>query len=242
MRIGVISDVHGNLEALSATLEALADVDQLVCLGDAVGYGANPNECCHRLMTACRIAIRGNHDRAALDESLADEFNAEARAAAFWTAEVLDRTSWFYLNALPDVAEAGSALLVHGAPSDPDGYILCAEQAQLEFFLMDATVCFFGHTHLPEAYSYEPSDATVAPVGLLPGEPLSLAGPRRYLLNPGSVGQPRDGDPRASCGVFDDQAGTFELRRVEYNVGRAQEKILRAGLPPFLASRLETGG
>ncbi|HOS94008.1 MAG TPA: metallophosphoesterase family protein [Armatimonadota bacterium] len=242
MRIGVISDIHGNLEALSATLEALADVDHVVCLGDAVGYGANPNECCHRLMTACRTAIRGNHDRAALDESLAEEFNNDARVAAFWTAEVLDRTSWFYLNALPDVAEAGSALLVHGAPSDPDGYVLCAEQAQLEFFLMDAAVCFFGHTHLPEAYGYEASSAVATPIGLTAGKPLRLASTTRYLLNPGSVGQPRDGDPRASCGVYDEQVGTFELRRVEYNVRRAQEKILRAGLPPFLASRLETGG
>ena len=121
-------------------------------------------------------------------------------------------------------------------------YILCAEQAQLEFFLMDAGVCFFGHTHLPEAYAYEPSSAAVAPVGLAAGEPLCLAEPTRYLLNPGSVGQPRDGDPRASFGVYDSKEGTFELRRVEYNVRRAQEKILRAGLPPFLASRLETGG
>jgi diadenosine tetraphosphatase ApaH/serine/threonine PP2A family protein phosphatase len=241
----VISDVHANLEALEAVLADVAGqgYDELWFLGDIVGYGPDPNACVERVRgLSPSVWLAGNHDWAALGKLNLDAFNPEARLAAEWTgAELTAENRAFLDSLLPQGEDAARHLdFVHGSPRHPLWeYILDAGVAAASFEAFDGPLCFFGHTHIPVAYA-EGVDGVerVRPQG---GMALALDQAARWLLNPGSVGQPRDGDPRAAYGLMDLRARTFQLQRVEYDVEAVQAKILAAGLPPRLAARLKFG-
>ncbi|MFN2115597.1 MAG: metallophosphoesterase family protein [Anaerolineae bacterium] len=242
MTVLVLSDIHANLEALDAVLAHAAGFDELWFLGDAVGYGPNPNECVERLMEhEPTVWLAGNHDWAALARLDASDFNRDAKRAAHWTRDGLSEHVRARLAeaepmvALPD----GGPTLVHGSPRHPIWeYILDASTAMDCFAYFDGPLCFFGHTHVPVMYE-EGVDGTLRLTAEL-DEPKPLGSSRR-LINPGSVGQPRDGDPRASYLLFDPAEGIVTYRRVGYDVAAVQEKILAAGLPASLAARLDYG-
>lgn len=243
VRYGIISDIHGNLEALHAVLAALRDMDEIVCLGDIVGYGPDPDECCQKVMHQCTVILVGNHDRAAVHPEEALTFNNDARDAALWTADHIAPKTRMFLSTLPTTALLGcEVLLVHGAPSDPDLYVASLFDATDEFPAMDRPICFYGHTHIPEAYLLREGEILPERLDIHPGKPVTLEAKTKYLINVGSVGQPRDGDWRAACGVYDEAKGTVEIRRVPYPVQDTAAKIARVGLPVSLAERLEVGG
>ena len=251
MRYLVISDIHGNLEAFRAVLAHAARKrrDAVLFLGDAVGYGAAPNQVIERLrrMGAAIISVRGNHDRVVLDPGRgAVFFNPHARRAALWTSEVLTSVNRRYLDALPAgprTVEADLAIC-HGSPSDEDEYLFGEDEAQQAFAAITASVTFFGHSHVPCMFERADAGGRESLVGvLLRGNRvvIDLDPTRRYLINPGSVGQPRDRDPRASYGIYDSDARRFTLYRVAYDVDGARRRILSAGLPHVLAERLVHG-
>ncbi len=244
MRYLVLSDLHANLEALEAALRA-ADGrwDRVVVLGDLVGYGADPNAVIDRVVSLSPVAvIRGNHDKAASGVDDASSFNPAARAAAQWTYETLTPEHRSYLQSLA----AGPILvdetleICHGAPFDEDFYVFDGSDAWRALESTRSSLCFFGHTHVAVAFvrSGNLFEAVIPDDG---ETPVQAQNGRRLLVNPGSVGQPRDGDPRAGFALYDSEAGVVTMRRVEYDVGAAQEKILAAGLPRALASRLGVG-
>lgn len=239
----ILSDIHANLPALEAVLAAARNEwDQLLVLGDLVGYGADPNAVidCLRAMHPLAV-IRGNHDKAACGLDTGEHFNQIARFAAQWTEEQLTTANHEYLRDLPQ-GPAGideRLEICHGAPFDEDHYIFDAADAQRAFELRHRPVCVFGHTHLPAIFMTTPAHLTAdVPDGS--GQALSLREGVGYLVNPGSVGQPRDGDPRAAFALYD-TGGTIVFRRVAYNVAEAQRRIAAAGLPPSLANRLAIG-
>ncbi|MGH3088582.1 MAG: metallophosphoesterase family protein [Rubrobacteraceae bacterium] len=246
----VISDIHGNLEALEAVLEDLPEgVERVYCLGDVIGYGASPNECCDLVREADMPAISGNHDLAVTDLSTdLNWFNPVAAAAVLWTRERLSEENAKFLRERPRMMQTRDALFVHGSVRDPDEYIINRASAQKNLAILKkeydgVPVCFFGHTHV-KAVAPAPAD------GSLEGDQaldLSNGGP--YLLNPGSVGQPRDGDTFASYVLVEPAERAngrvpgplVAYRFVEYDIEKAQAKIKEAGLPSMLAERLAAG-
>jgi len=245
LRYLIIADIHANIEALDTVLEASAGAwDQALVLGDLVGYGAAPNEVVDRVQALNPVAtIRGNHDKAACGIEDGSNFNQVARVAALWTLETLTPGNRLYLRELPAGPEAIDQLveICHGSPFDEDHYIFDADDALRALAASSRPVCLFAHTHLPVVFQYENETFD----GFLPqGEEAStvaLAPAARYLINVGSVGQPRDGDPRASYGIYDDEGGSVVLHRVTYPVDAAQRRIMNAGLPASLANRLAVG-
>jgi len=246
MRYLVLSDLHANLQALEAVMGAVrADpYDRVLVLGDLVGYGASPNEVVEmvRAMDPL-VAIRGNHDRVACGIEAPDEFNAMARQAVLWTVKSLTPDNRDYLRALPSgPLPVGSKIeACHGSPIDEDEYIFDGADAAMAFDRVMRPVCLFGHTHLPVVFVRERHriEAHLADEGgrlTVDVEPDNW-----YLVNPGSVGQPRDGDPRAGFALVDDESGEIELRRIPYPVELAQQAIRDAGLPLALANRLGAG-
>lgn len=240
MITAILSDVHANLEALEA---ALAVVDErrpsrILCLGDVVGYGASPNECVAHVRERCELVLLGNHDAAATGGPEAARFNVHARTAAHWTARVLTVPHRDWLKALPLTQSLGPFFCVHASPASPRSweYIFDRYDADPQFQFFRESVCFIGHTHQPAAYELRESGCV--PV-LSPR--LRLDPTRRYIVNVGSVGQPRDRDPRASIVFYHEEAGELEFVRVPYDIEAAQRRILEAELPPFLATRLATG-
>lgn len=238
MRYAIISDIHANLEAF---LEVLGEIDgsgadRIICLGDIVGYGANPNECVEIIKKRQIKSLIGNHDKAACGLTEPVDFNHVARHAVLWTRGELTRPNRDYLRGLPEEGLVDGFMIVHGAPSDPDRYILSEYDAEEEFpGLGENKLCFFGHTHVRVLYSLSGGDVEVSRA-----ERVRLRKGTSYLVNPGSVGQPRDRDPRASFLIFDD-CGDIEFRRVEYPIEAAQKKIIERGLDRFLAERLSLG-
>jgi predicted phosphodiesterase len=251
VRYLIISDIHGNLEALRAVLAHAARKrrDAVLFLGDAVGYGAAPNQVVERLRAMGRKlhSVRGNHDRVVLDpEEGSAFFNAHARSAAFWTAEVLTPANRRFLENLPvgpTVIEEGVAIC-HGSPADEDEYLFSEMEAQMAFRSLPANVTFFGHSHVPCMFEMTVEEGHENLVGvLLRGGRvvIDLDPARGYLINPGSVGQPRDRDPRAAYAMYDSALRRFTLYRIPYNVNAARKRILGAGLPNILADRLVHG-
>lgn len=238
MKYAIISDIHSNLEALSSVLDVIdgEGVEHIVCLGDIVGYGADPNSCVEIIKERNIPSVLGNHDAVACGIYEPTLFNDMAAHAALWTREELHPENRLFINKLPEKLTIDDFLAVHGAISDPDKYILSAYDARPEFSMMEEkTICFFGHTHVAITYFYVNNRVdTFSP------SDIALEGGVKYLINPGSVGQPRDGDPRASFVIYDDQ-GIAEYKRVEYDIKRAQEKILKTGLDQKLAERLSYG-
>ncbi len=241
MRYAIISDIHANLEAFNSVLDEIdaAGADMIVCLGDIVGYGANPNECVEIVMNRNIDSLIGNHDKAACGLTEPTGFNPAAREAALWTRGELTEKNREFLKALPETKEINGFVAVHGAISDPDSYILSPYDAAREFGLLgEKSLCFFGHTHVAAAFSLDNGRVSESRA-----DRFELREGRKYLVNPGSVGQPRDRDPRASFLIYDtcDDKGKAERRRVEYPIERAQKKIIKRGLDSFLAERLSHG-
>jgi len=243
MRYLIIADIHANIEALTAVLDAEPAWDHLLVLGDLVGYGAAPNEVVDRIRELNPIAIiRGNHDKAACGLEDGSNFNQVARLAAQWTLETLTPDNRRYLRELPAGPEAIDDLveICHGSPFDEDHYIFDGEDALRALGSSGRPVCLFGHTHLPVVFHYE-NELFDGFVPECAETTIDLGSAARYLVNAGSVGQPRDGDPRAAYGVYDSQLASLTLKRVEYPVDAAQRRILSAGLPASLANRLTVG-
>jgi len=239
MRIGIISDVHANLPALDAVLAALGTVDALWHLGDAVGYGPHPDEVVDRLRDRGAIGVRGNHDAAALGGEEVEHFNPDARRAIAWTIGRMAPTTRAWLAAQPERREEGGVTLVHGSPRRPIWqYVLDSWDAADSFAAFATRWCLHGHTHIPAAWIEEPDGVSL--LQPQPGETLRLE-ERRLLVNPGSVGQPRDGDPRASALVHDTEARTLTWLRVPYPIAEVQAAMRAARLPPALAARLDLG-
>jgi diadenosine tetraphosphatase ApaH/serine/threonine PP2A family protein phosphatase len=245
MRYLVLSDIHANLEALEAVLAAAPTEtwDRPLVLGDLVGYGADPNAVIERIRALDPLAtIRGNHDKAACGIDDASAFNHLARQAAEWTYETLTDEHRAWLRDLP----AGPKIIdehveiCHGAPYDEDAYIFDGRDAIRALETASRVLCLFGHTHLPVIFVQTPTRLEgIVPEGDAVAVPMEPGA--KYLINPGSVGQPRDGDPRAAFALFDAASHTLTLRRVQYPVEKAQEKIRAAGLAPSLANRLALG-
>ena len=244
MRYAVLSDVHGNLHALETVLADLEreGPDRVVFLGDAVGYGAFPNECVARLQEVAEILLLGNHDYAVLNPAERTVFNPYARQAIEWTDRHLTPETRAVLQQLPLTAALEPGVCaVHASPHNPLEwlYILQPEQAQVQFRFFEGWLCLFGHTHVPVVY--REAQRPEAEVLLLGEGSLTLPPDGRFLVNPGSVGQPRDGDPRASYLLLDTDRWHLEIRRLPYPVEKAQQAIRAAGLPGFLADRLAVG-
>jgi len=250
----IISDIHGNLPAFEAVLNQLenTDVEGIVCLGDIVGYGPWPAECLDLVTRCCSIVVRGNHDDAVIDPRRAAFFNGAARTAVEWTRQQLGPLHLDALNRMRTVARFGPAdevMLVHDSPCPgPTDYIHDKQIAAIAFQGVDCSVCLVGHTHVPlvfEAPNTDP-DSILCPIAItahIPsdGHPLMLDEACRYICNPGSVGQPRDCDPRASYAIMNLDAQTFTVHRAAYDVSAAQDATRAAGLPPILADRLSIG-
>jgi diadenosine tetraphosphatase ApaH/serine/threonine PP2A family protein phosphatase len=242
MRYLVLSDIHGNLEALEAALAASPVCDRVLVLGDLVGYGADPNAVIERICALpVSTSIRGNHDKVACGIDTADDFNPLARRAITWTADVLTPEHRAWLHALPKgpVTVDGDVEICHGSPYDEDEYVFNELQATHAMRLASRRICLFGHTHVPMTFETTGS----APPGppRLGRSATDLQAGSRYFVNCGAVGQPRDGDPLAAYGVLDVTASRLEIRSTPYDVGRTRAKILAAGLPQSLADRLVLG-
>ena len=244
MRIAVLSDIHANLAALDAVRADLPPADQVWVLGDIVGYGPQPNEVIAALQEMGARSVLGNHDGAAIGTVDAGQFNPDARRAIEWTATVIDDNSRAYLAALPEVRRDGDMTAVHGSPRDPIWeYITSPGIAAANFAHFDTRLCLFGHTHLPSVFRLV--DDGIEPIIGLPGEHVEL-GDDRALLNPGSVGQPRDGLPDAAYAVVDvDEASgataAVSFRRVRYDIERTQRAMRDVDLPARLVERLTYG-
>jgi predicted phosphodiesterase len=246
MRLLVLTDIHANLTALEASLSAAeGSWQRLVCLGDVVGYGPDPNEVTSLLRELGAVTIRGNHDKAVAELMATDDFNPVAKAAVQWTRSQLSNENLGWLAALPQgPLEAEGVVLVHGAFQDEDEYVFTPSQA-LEG-LLDSTmqVTFFGHTHHQGGFSYQDSELEVLALHPRSNEShsaLRLEDSKRYLLNPGSVGQPRDSDPRASYAIADLENHAVEFWRVPYDIASVQQRMREARLPEPLALRLQVG-
>ena len=250
MRYAVLSDIHSNLEALTAVLDHLARerVDRYLCLGDVIGYGAEPTACLERLQSCEAVIVGGNHDLACIGKLDTGWFNDAARAAILWTRDQLSFAELDLLRRFPLTATEGPFTLVHGTLRHPQRfeYLVEAGQAIDTLVTCRTLFCLIGHTHVPCVVEYDRSQRRLLRILTEPSELSDVsfvddASTRRYLVNSGSVGQPRDGDPRASCAVIDTERRSISVRRIPYDVGAAQQKIRQAGLPGFLADRLALG-
>jgi predicted phosphodiesterase len=250
LRVLVISDIHSNVEALEACLSAAPRYDVAVNLGDIVGYGANPNEAVQRARELGGYVVRGNHDKAASGIMDLTDFNPLAGMAALWTRNQLTPENLEWLRQLSQgpirVPELQDAQFVHGSPIDEDEYLVTPDDAVESLLEVPVAVTFFGHSHVQGAFSSQPGEQgalrpVYASVGRAESVDWVLKEGTHYLINPGSVGQPRDGDWRAGFAIFDSEAKTVSFNRVPYDLKTAQDRIRAANLPPRLATRLAMG-
>lgn len=240
MRYAIVSDVHSNIEALDAALSLVRDEDGLLCLGDIVGYGPNPNECVERIRARATATVLGNHDVAAIDNFGLAYFNPAAREAMRWTQSVIRDENVNWLNSLGYEFRMPEYLLVHGAPRNYFEYILDKPGAARAFEATDSPLTFIGHTHIAEYYALRP-DGSIEHRHLQTGGTIALEPGVRYVVNVGSVGQPRDLNPDGSFAFYDPDARTVTIERFPYPIALVQEKIASAHLPPALARRLLVG-
>ncbi len=243
MRFAFISDIHANLEALEAVLNDIKgqNIDEIICLGDIVGYGANPNECMELVKNHCPETLLGNHDAAAVELLSTQHFNIHAKIAIEWTEQNLKKENCNYLSSLPLKTTKESMTLVHATPYEPNMwyYITSLEEAAFNFQFFDTKICLVGHTHIPiiiildndkELYVHQDTYVNM--------EKLEGA---RFLINVGSVGQPRDRNPKSCYGILDTFKKEFFYRRISYNIDKAQSKMKKIKMPDFLITRLEEG-
>lgn len=241
MRAAVVSDIHANLHALEAVLAAVESEapDEVWFLGDLLGYGPRPNRCRARIEPVAAISLVGNHDLGALERIGLDFFSPEAATSARWTRTVLEPETEAFLDALEPAGERAGVGLYHGSPRDPVWeYVLSAEIALGSLLAVENQIVIVGHSHVPLAIRF---DGETIEGGIAEGGSEVELGEKRWLLNPGSVGQPRDGDPRAAWLFLDLDAGKASFRRTEYPVEETQREIRDRGLPEALAARLEHG-
>lgn len=240
MRIAILADIHSNLEALEAVLSALARarVDRYVCVGDVVGYGADPAACIAKVRELCDVTIAGNHDWAVAGRLSMEFFNAYARDAIVWTRSQITAEDTAWLRELPIRADvAGVATLVHSTLHNPTAfdYLLTSYDAHLSMAVLELPLCFVGHSHIPITFMEKGG------LGFTFADTIDLAKVDKAIVNPGSIGQPRDENPAAAYGVLDTVKRRITLHRVPYDVAAAARKIERAGLPKVLADRLHVG-
>jgi diadenosine tetraphosphatase ApaH/serine/threonine PP2A family protein phosphatase len=239
VRVAVVSDIHANLVALDAVLAAVGSVDAVWQLGDVVGYGPEPDGVVERLTAIGAIGVAGNHDLAALGGAQIDWFNPDAKAAMEWTRGRVDDHTKGWLRGLPTTRNEAGMTLVHGSPRDPVWeYVTSIPVARANLAVLETTIGLHGHTHLPMAWADR--DGRIDAIAPRPGSSFNLDG-RPVLLNPGSVGQPRDGDPTASWLEIDTDAGLATWRRIGYDIEAVRTAMLDAGLPGRLADRLRVG-
>jgi diadenosine tetraphosphatase ApaH/serine/threonine PP2A family protein phosphatase len=240
MVYGIISDIHSNLEAITAVMGELTrrGTNKIACLGDTVGYGANPNECCDLVRNTADYVVRGNHDAGSTGLISPSNFNRPAIHACAWTSKILSAENRKWLTELPFLIDNEEGTLTHGAPSNPQAwkYVISLGDAVTEFESSDFDICFVGHSHCPVIFAEHKGRYSV-----IEDSTFTLASDARYIINPGSVGQPRDGNSRASFAVYDSSKRQVQIIRVPYDIAGTQKKILDAGLPSFLAERLEDG-
>ena len=232
MRIAIISDIHSNLEALTKAIDIIdsRSVDEIVCLGDIVGYGADPNECVDLVRRRCNTVIKGNHDDAVVDLTAAEDFTDNARSAILWTRKQITEENLDYLRSLSLVHRKKDMVFVHSSPCEPEewNYIFDEDTAARAFRCFSEPLCFIGHTHMPMIFSPN-------------GFASAITSDERYLINVGSIGQPRDRNTVLSFGIFDTGTWTYENIRSPYDIETAAGKILKTSLPPKLGQRLFMG-
>ena len=242
MRYAIIADIHANQAAFRAVLKDIdrkGGIDEVWCLGDIVGYGPDPGACIDLMQELKPVCVAGNHDRAAIDKLDLAYFNPLAAEACRWTMQQLSPEHIEYLENLPLVSEQGDFYLVHGSPVDPVlEYVISTSIAENNFRRFETPYCLIGHTHAPLAFRQE--DYGCISLSLTPNVGLQL-GKAKMIINPGGVGQPRDGDPRAAYAIYDSEANMFRPFRVEYDISATQDRMMKAGLPIQLVSRLNTG-
>jgi diadenosine tetraphosphatase ApaH/serine/threonine PP2A family protein phosphatase len=243
MRYAIIADIHANLTAFKAVLEDIVrqgGAHKVWCLGDVVGYGPDPHECIELLCQTDHVCVAGNHDWGAIGKIDTSVFNPDAAAACHWTAKQLNSADVKYLENLPLVIEDGDFTLVHGSPREPIWeYLISTGIARENFAYFKSQFCLVGHSHVPLVFSYDGSSACSASrfstdVELAPGK-------IRLIINPGGVGQPRDGDPQASYAIYDSETRLIKLYRVPYDIRATQDKMVKHGLPLRLVARLSYG-
>jgi putative phosphoesterase len=241
MRYGIFSDIHSNLEALEAVIKAYQKekIDKYLCLGDVVGYGANPNECVEIVSNLASTTVAGNHDWAAIDLFSVELFNEEAKFAVLWTGRQLSSASRDFLRSLKLVSEMDNLVLAHGSLDAPRNfnYLLNVNSCLATFELMRRDICFVGHTHVPVVFIKDKdgksSFADTDRIKITPGN--------KYIVNVGAVGQPRDSIPQAAYCIWDSETQEVQIKRAVYDVFLARQKIIDKGLPEFLGNRLLTG-
>ncbi|HEU0167503.1 MAG TPA: metallophosphoesterase family protein [Chloroflexota bacterium] len=239
MRIGIVSDVHSNMPALAAVLDDMGQVDELWCLGDMVGYGPFPNECLDLLRSRNCLAVPGNHDWAAAGKIPLEDFNADARWACEWSRDQLNAEHVTFLSELPVTRTEGDFTLAHGTPHEPIWeYMTHGAVARLSFHYFASRFCLVGHTHVPLVFVDGGQQADTLHPG--PKAPLQL-GSTRAIINPGSVGQPRDGDPAAAYAILDTDEALIDFRRVSYDVPSIQARMRQLAFPERLIKRLAYG-
>ncbi len=241
MRAAIISDIHSNLEALQAVEKSILElgVDEIYFVGDVVGYGPDPNACTRWVVDNTDLAVMGNHDFAALGLMDIESFNPNARNAIIWNTEQMEEGCIEFLRSLPMTESREGVTLVHANPKDPEGwnYIFSLWDAEMNFTFFEGAFCFVGHSHQPVAVGMDGGGN----VNVVPGDVFSIEEGSRYLVNVGSVGQPRDGNPAACFGLLDTDRGQFSFIRVPYEFGATQRKMLEVGLPRPLVERLAEG-
>jgi predicted phosphodiesterase len=232
VRLAIISDIHANLEALTRAIEVIdtEHVDDIVCLGDIVGYGANPNECLDIVRARCSTILLGNHDAAAVDLSVANQFTLNAQLSAIWTFGMLTEENKTYLRSLGPTEARGEVLLAHASPFEPGEwhYVISEFDIREAFRAFTEKICFIGHSHIPVIFAER-------------GKTTTITRSERFIVNVGSIGQPRDGNPNLSFGIFDTDSWAYRNVRIAYPVETAATKIRKAGLPRALADRLKVG-
>jgi predicted phosphodiesterase len=242
MRYAIVADIHANLAAFTAVLgdiEQQGGVDEIWCLGDIVGYGPDPSQCIERLRRYNHVCVAGNHDWAVVGRLSTSFFNPLAATVCQWTAQQLDSDDIRYLESLPMTINKGNITLVHGSPVEPLlEYVMSTSIAAKNLAFLKTPFCMVGHSHVPAIYKDE--DGSCRYVKFSPGIGMIL-GESRMIINPGGVGQPRDGDPRASYAIYDSESRVIRLYRVIYDISLTQSRMMKAGLPVHLVTRLKAG-
>ncbi|MGB2705309.1 MAG: metallophosphoesterase family protein [Candidatus Omnitrophota bacterium] len=240
MRYGIIGDIHGNLEAFETALEALSHerIDKYLCVGDIVGYGTDPRECIKMTRDLGAVTVCGNHDAACIGRADINYFNNPAQAAIMWTKQTLSENDLAFLKGLDLTYRNEHLTLVHGTLAEPEEfhYMFDGVAARGTLNLMETDICFVGHSHMPGIFLLRNGG-----LKYFYKEKTKMSRDEKLIVNTGSIGQPRDGDPRLCYCVYDTDTGFVELKRIQYDIEKAQKKTLKAGLPAFLAYRLGVG-
>lgn len=242
MKYGIISDIHGNLEALKVVLERLKDVEKIICLGDIVGYGPLPNECIDEIRKLSGLNIVGNHDLASIGWKDISWFHEYAQSAIIWTMDILTKENKEYLSSLPEIIEEKDFIMVHGSLYNyTDEYITEVKKANKSFKLLkERNLLLVGHTHFPRLF-IKKENYPIYRIRLVDKDTIRISSDDKLIINVGAVGQPRDGDPRAGFGIFDTDTMEIKTYRVPYNINKTQELMRKKELPQFLINRLTSG-